>query len=45
MGRQTTSYAERVQMDMFYIAHWSIWLDLIIIGKTFWRVLRADGAY
>ena len=45
MGRQTTSYEERVRMDMFYIAHWSIWLDLIIIGKTFWRVLRADGAY
>ncbi len=45
MGRQTTTYAERIQMDMFYIEHWSIWLDLVIIAKTFWKVLRAEGAY
>lgn len=44
-GRQTTSYQERVDMDMFYIDHWSIWLDLVIAAKTFWMVLRADGAY
>ena len=45
MGRQGTTYRERVGMDMFYIDHWSIWLDLLIIIKTFWKVLRADGAY
>lgn len=45
MGRQTTTYAERVQMDMFYIDHWSIWLDLVIIGKTFWKVVKSEGAY
>jgi exopolysaccharide biosynthesis polyprenyl glycosylphosphotransferase len=45
MGRQLTTHEERVQMDMFYIDHWSIWLDLWIIGKTFWKVIRADGAY
>jgi exopolysaccharide biosynthesis polyprenyl glycosylphosphotransferase len=45
MGRQLTTYQERVQMDMFYIDHWSIWLDLWIVVKTFWKVLRAEGAY
>jgi lipopolysaccharide/colanic/teichoic acid biosynthesis glycosyltransferase len=45
MGRQTTTYAERVQMDMFYIDRWSIWLDLVIAAKTFWKVLKAEGAY
>ena len=45
MGRQTTTYQERVQMDMFYLDHWSIWLDLVIIAKTFWKVLKAEGAY
>ncbi len=44
MGRQTTTYAERVRMDMFYIDHWSIWLDLVIICKTFWKVISAEGA-
>src|SRR6266550_5889524 len=42
MGRQTTTYAERVQMDMFYIDRWSIWLDLVIIAKTFWKVLKSE---
>ena len=45
MGRQTTTYQERVHMDMFYIDRWSIWLDLVIIAKTFWKVLKAEGAY
>ncbi|HLV95085.1 MAG TPA: sugar transferase [Candidatus Acidoferrales bacterium] len=45
MGRQLTTYEERIQMDMFYIDHWSIWLDLWIVVKTFWKVLRAEGAY
>jgi len=44
-GRQTTSYEERIQMDMFYIEHWSIWLDLVIAAKTAYKVVRADGAY
>lgn len=45
MGRQNTTYEERVQMDMFYIEHWSIWLDLVIVAKTFWEVVRGRGAY
>lgn len=45
MGRQLTTYEERIRMDMFYIDHWSIWLDLWIVTKTFWKVLRAEGAY
>ena len=44
-GRQTTTYEERIQMDMFYIDHWSIWLDLVIIAKTFVRFFRPEGAY
>ena len=45
MGRQLTTYRERIRMDMFYIDHWSIWLDLWIIAKTFWVVIGASGAY
>lgn len=45
MGRQTTSYDDRIQMDMFYIDHWSNWLDLVIIAKTAWKILTAEGAY
>jgi exopolysaccharide biosynthesis polyprenyl glycosylphosphotransferase len=45
MGRQTTSYEEKIRLDMFYIDRWSIWLDLLIILKTAWVVIRAEGAY
>ena len=45
MGRQTTSYEDKVRLDMFYIDHWSIWLDILIVFKTFWVVIRAEGAY
>ncbi len=45
MGRQTTTYAERVRMDMFYVDRWSIWLDIVIAAKTVWKVAKAEGAY
>ncbi len=45
MGRQLTTYGERVRMDMFYVDHWSIWLDLWIVAKTFVKVARAEGAF
>jgi lipopolysaccharide/colanic/teichoic acid biosynthesis glycosyltransferase len=45
MGRQTTTYQERVDMDMFYVDRWSIWLDLVIIAKTLWKVVKTEGAY
>lgn len=45
MGRQTTTYNERVLMDMYYIDNWSIWMDLVIIGKTFGSFFVQKGAY
>ena len=43
-GRQETNYDERVKMDMFYIDHWSIWMDIVIIIKTVWKVIKREGA-
>jgi lipopolysaccharide/colanic/teichoic acid biosynthesis glycosyltransferase len=44
-GRSDISYADRVRLDLFYIRHWSPWLDLYIIGKTFIALASRDGAY
>ena len=30
----------RVYWDVFYITHWSVWLDLQITLRTTWQVLR-----
>ena len=44
-GRQDVSYGERVQMDMYYINHWTLGLDLNILLRTPWTVIKGKGAY
>ena len=44
-GRSDVSYEERVQLDMYYIRNWSIWLDLQILLQTIPVVLTGHGAY
>jgi lipopolysaccharide/colanic/teichoic acid biosynthesis glycosyltransferase len=44
-GRQEVSYEERVKMDIHYIENWSLGLDLQILFRTPFKVLRREGAY
>ena len=44
-GRNNTSYAERVQLDSYYVRNWSPWLDLYILVRTIKVVLLREGAY
>jgi Undecaprenyl-phosphate galactose phosphotransferase WbaP len=44
-GRTDISYTERVELDTFYVRHWSPWLDLYILAKTVVTLLSRDGAY
>lgn len=44
-GRSDITYQQRVQLDMFYIRNWSIWLDLQILIQTFPAVISKKGAY
>lgn len=44
-GRSDTSYEERVTLDSYYILNWSVWLDIWIIIKTVWVVIKGKGAY
>jgi exopolysaccharide biosynthesis polyprenyl glycosylphosphotransferase len=44
-GRSDVSYEERVQMDMYYIRNWTIWLDFQILLNTIPAVLKGRGAY
>ncbi|MGW8257409.1 MAG: undecaprenyl-phosphate glucose phosphotransferase [Thermoguttaceae bacterium] len=36
---------KRVEYDLHYIREWSVWLDITILLKTVWVVLRGDNAY
>ncbi len=44
-GRSDTGYEERISFDTYYIQNWSIWLDIWILIKTVWVVLKGKGAY
>lgn len=43
-GRSNTSYEERVKMDVYYISHRSLLLDLKIVCQTIPAVLTKSGA-
>ena len=43
-GRSSTSYEERIALDMEYIRERSFWGDFIIIAKTVMVVLNRRGA-
>ncbi|HRK93965.1 MAG TPA: sugar transferase [Candidatus Saccharibacteria bacterium] len=38
------SFDERIELETFYAQNWSFWLDLRIMFKTLWVVIRARGA-
>ncbi|RPI90038.1 MAG: undecaprenyl-phosphate galactose phosphotransferase WbaP, partial [Chloroflexi bacterium] len=44
-GWSRTSYDERVRFDVYYVRNWSVWLDLYILLRTVWVVLKTEGAY
>ena len=44
-GRQDVCYEERVQMDVHYITRWTLGLDVSILIRTPWVVLKGKGAY
>jgi lipopolysaccharide/colanic/teichoic acid biosynthesis glycosyltransferase len=36
---------QRLADDLFYLHHWSLGLDMQILGKTVMAVIRGDGAF
>jgi exopolysaccharide biosynthesis polyprenyl glycosylphosphotransferase len=44
-GRSELSWDESVRLDLYYVENWSLTLDLAIIARTLWAVVRSHGAY
>jgi lipopolysaccharide/colanic/teichoic acid biosynthesis glycosyltransferase len=42
-GRNATTWPERFAQDLWYVDHWSLWLDLKIIALTAVKVITGDG--
>jgi lipopolysaccharide/colanic/teichoic acid biosynthesis glycosyltransferase len=43
-GRSSVHFEKWMELDMQYIDHWSLWLDLKILAKTMPAVLKGTGA-
>jgi exopolysaccharide biosynthesis polyprenyl glycosylphosphotransferase len=41
--RNATSFAQRCQIDVYYVRNWSPWLDIHILAKTFGVVIKGSG--
>lgn len=42
-GRNAVSWEDRLEMDVWYVEHQSLWLDLKILGLTLLKVVKRDG--
>ena len=42
-GRNLLSWPERIELDLWYIDHRSLWIDLRIVARTVARLLRPEG--
>jgi lipopolysaccharide/colanic/teichoic acid biosynthesis glycosyltransferase len=42
-GRNALSWEDKFRLDVWYVDHWSFWLDLKILFLTLVKVLRREG--
>jgi len=44
-GRSEIGFEQWVRMDLWYLKHQSLWVDLALLARTPWSVLSRRGAY
>jgi len=44
-GRSDLSWEESMRLDLRYVENWSLTVDLVILLRTAWAVMRGSGAY
>ncbi|RJQ40279.1 MAG: sugar transferase [Anaerolineaceae bacterium] len=42
-GRNAISWQKKFELDVWYVDHWTFWLDLKILVLTVWKVLSGAG--
>jgi sugar transferase EpsL len=42
-GRNGLTWPEKFSLDLWYVDNWSLWLDIRIIVRTLWQVLKREG--
>lgn len=44
-GRKEVTWEDRMRMDLYYVEHWSLLLDFVILARTAKAVVVGQGAY
>jgi len=42
-GRNDLPWERKLALDVWYVDHWSLWLDFRILCLTVWKVLKGEG--
>jgi len=42
-GRQAISFGKRIELDLWYVDNWSLWLDAKILALTVREIFRGEG--
>jgi lipopolysaccharide/colanic/teichoic acid biosynthesis glycosyltransferase len=42
-GRNAISWESKFERDVWYVDHWSLWLDVKILAMTFFKVFKREG--
>ena len=42
-GRNALTWEEKFDLDLWYVANHSLWVDLKILAMTAWKVIRREG--
>jgi len=42
-GRNALTWEQKFALDVWYVDHWSLWLNLKIIALTVWKILKREG--
>jgi sugar transferase EpsL len=42
-GRNALTWEEKFRLDVWYVDHWSFWLDIKIIWLTVWKAIKREG--
>jgi len=42
-GRNAITWEDKFRLDIWYVDHWSLWLDIKILLKTIGKVIKREG--
>jgi lipopolysaccharide/colanic/teichoic acid biosynthesis glycosyltransferase len=43
-GRSDINYYERARLDIYYVQHWNLWMDISILLRTVKKILSGSGS-